>query len=56
LSVLSRIDVTIAYPFVSISFLITAALAVLFLGEPMSKPMLIGTSLIAMGIVILARG
>jgi len=56
LSVLARIDVSIAYPFVGISFLITAALAVLILGEPISTPMIIGTSLVILGIVILARG
>lgn len=56
LSVLSRIDVSLAYPFVSISFLITAVLAVLFLGEPLTRPLVIGTILIVMGIVVLARG
>jgi multidrug transporter EmrE-like cation transporter len=56
LSVLARIDVSIAYPFVGISFLITAALAVLILGEPLSTPMIIGTSLVMLGIAILARG
>jgi len=38
--------VTIAYPFVGISFLISAALAVSFLGEPLTRPMVIGTLLI----------
>ena len=56
LSVLARIDVSIAYPFVSISFLFTAALAVLFLGEPLSLTMIMGTGLIIMGVVVLARG
>ena len=56
LFVLARVNVTIAYPFVSISFLISAVLAVVFLGEPLSRPVLIGTALIAMGILVLARG
>src|ERR1700688_3241374 len=56
LSVLARIDVSIAYPFVSISFLLTAALAVLFLGEPISRPMILGTLLIVTGVGVLARG
>jgi drug/metabolite transporter (DMT)-like permease len=56
LFVLARVNVTIAYPFVSISFLITAALAVLFLGEPLSRPVLMGTALITIGILVLARG
>ena len=56
LSVLARIDVSIAYPFVSISFIIAAALAVLVLGEPISRPMIMGTSLIVLGVAILASG
>jgi multidrug transporter EmrE-like cation transporter len=56
LSVLARIDVSIAYPFVGVSFLITAALAVLFLGEQITTPKIVGTSLIMAGIAILARG
>ncbi len=56
LSVLARIQVSIAYPFVSISFLFTSVLAVLYLGEPLTRPMIIGTALIMTGIVILARG
>ena len=46
LSVLSRVQVSLAYPFVSISFLITTALAVAFMGEPLTRPMVIGTLLI----------
>jgi uncharacterized membrane protein len=56
LSVLARADVSVAYPFVSISFLITAVLAVLVLGEPISRSMVIGTLLIMSGIFVLARG
>jgi uncharacterized membrane protein len=56
LSVLARIDVSIAYPFVSISFIIAAVLAVMVLGEPVTRPMLIGTSLIVLGVAVLARG
>jgi drug/metabolite transporter (DMT)-like permease len=56
LSVLARIDVSLAYPFISMGFVITAALAVFFLGEPVSRGMVFGTLLICAGIMILARG
>jgi multidrug transporter EmrE-like cation transporter len=56
LSVLSRIAVSTAYPFVSIGFLFTAALGIFVLGEPLTRPMVIGTLLIMAGIVVLARG
>lgn len=55
LSVLARINVSLAYPFVGIGFVMTAVFAVLILGESVSKPTIIGTSLIAMGIIVLAR-
>jgi multidrug transporter EmrE-like cation transporter len=56
LLVLARVNVSIAYPLVSIGFILTAAFAVLILGEPVSKAMMIGTVLITIGVVILARG
>ena len=55
LSVLSRIAVSVAYPFVSIGFLFTAALAVFILGEPLTRPVAIGTLLIMAGMVLFAR-
>jgi len=54
LFVLARVNVSLAYPFVGISFLITAAFAVLVLGESVSKPIIVGTSLIVIGIAVLA--
>ena len=55
LLVLSRIEVSLAYPFVGLGFLVTMVLAWLFLGETVSVPRIAGTLLIAAGIVVLAR-
>lgn len=56
LFVLARVDVSLAYPFVSFGFIVTAAFAAFILGEPITRAMIIGTSLIIAGIVVLSRG
>lgn len=56
LSVLAKVDVSLAYPFVGLGFLITAGFAALFLGETITLPRLIGTGMIAAGIVLVAHG
>ena len=55
LFVLARVDVSIAYPFVGMGFLVTMLLAWLIHGEPFTLAKLLGTSLIAAGVVVLAR-
>ena len=55
LSVLSRIDVSQAYPFVGMGFVITLFFAWLFLGENISSLRLLGSSLILIGIVFVAK-
>lgn len=56
LSVLARVNVSLAYPFIGLGLLITLAFAVLMLGEPLSWPIIAGTSLIVAGIVVLTTG
>lgn len=56
LFVLARVDVSLAYPFVSLGFIATAAFAAFILGEPITRAMILGTSLIIAGIVVLSRG
>ncbi|WP_340109403.1 SMR family transporter [Pikeienuella sp. HZG-20] len=55
LTVLSRIDVSQAYPFVGMGFVLTLLFAWLFLGEHISASRLFGASLILAGIVFVAR-
>jgi multidrug transporter EmrE-like cation transporter len=52
--VLSRLDVSVAYPLVSLGFVITVTLGVLWLGEPFSWLRLAGCTLIAVGVGLLA--
>ncbi|WP_407530139.1 EamA family transporter [Methylobacterium oryzisoli] len=55
LSVLSRADLSLAYPFVSLGFILTMAAGVLFLGESPSLTRIIGTMIIAFGCILVAR-
>ena len=53
--VLSRVDLSVAYPFVGVSFLITMAFGAYFLNESVTLPRITGTLLIAAGCVLVAR-
>jgi drug/metabolite transporter (DMT)-like permease len=55
LLVLARVDVSMAYPFVSLGFLMTAGLAALLLGESISAKRLLGILLVAIGVYTVAR-
>jgi drug/metabolite transporter (DMT)-like permease len=56
LGVLARVDVSQAYPFVGLGFILTMLFAVAFLGEPLSFTRIAGTLLIVAGVVFVARG
>ncbi len=53
--VLSKADVSLAYPFLGLGFVFVAIISYLFMSEPLSAQKLIGILTIAIGIVILAR-
>jgi drug/metabolite transporter (DMT)-like permease len=53
--VLARLDVSLAYPLVSLGFVITFALGVWWLGEPFSWLRVAGCTLIVLGVGLLAR-
>lgn len=55
LGVLSRIDVSQAYPFVGLGFLLTMVLGVSLLGESLSIQRSIGTLLVLAGVLLVAR-
>ena len=55
LFVLARTDVSMAYPFVGLGFLLTMAFGALFLGEPMSLARIGGTILVASGVYLVAQ-
>lgn len=53
--VLSKVDLSFAYPFVGLGFVLTMAISALFLGEQVSAARLLGTVIIAVGAVLVAR-
>jgi multidrug transporter EmrE-like cation transporter len=55
LVVLSRTDVSLAYPFVSLGFVITMVLGALLYGEVLTVGRVVGTLLIVTGVIVLAR-
>jgi multidrug transporter EmrE-like cation transporter len=56
LLVLARVDVSLAYPFVGLGFIVTMLLAWLIHGEVLTLAKVTGTILIAFGVIVLARG
>jgi drug/metabolite transporter (DMT)-like permease len=53
--VLSKTDVSVAYPFVGIGFVLTAVMGALFLHENVSPLRIAGTVLVIFGCVLIAR-
>ncbi len=54
--VLTKVDVSQAYPFVGLGFVVTMILGHQVLGESISSLRLIGTLLVVAGVVCLAKG
>ncbi len=53
--VLAKVDLSVAYPFVGVSFLITMAFGAFLLDENVTLPRMIGTLLIASGCVLVGK-
>lgn len=51
--VLSKVHVSLAYPFLSIGYVMTAVLAYFIFGEPLTVQKCIGIAIICLGVVIL---
>ena len=56
LLVLARVDVSFAYPFVGLGFVVTMLLAFFINGEVLSTTKIVGTLFIAIGVAIMAQG
>ncbi|QHQ35618.1 EamA family transporter [Algicella marina] len=52
---LRNLDVSLAYPFVSMAFIMVIFSGVFFLGEALTMPKMIGTALIVAGLITLGR-
>lgn len=55
LFVLAKLDVSIAYPFVGIGFIITMLLAYFINGEPLTTMKVVGTIMITTGILLISK-
>ena len=55
LLVLTKADVSFAYPFMGAAFVLTMFLAYVFLGEPVSTGRLLGTLVVVFGLIIVAK-
>lgn len=55
LFVLAKVDVSIAYPFVGIGFIITMLLAYVINGEPLTLMKVAGTIMITAGILLISK-
>jgi drug/metabolite transporter (DMT)-like permease len=53
--VLSKVDLSVAYPFVGVSFLITMAFGALLLDESVTPLRIVGTILIAGGCILVGK-
>lgn len=56
LLVLSKVEVSFAYPFVAIGFVMTALLGRMVFHDSFSAAKILGTLLIMAGVIVLARG
>lgn len=53
--VLSKLDLSMAYPFVGLGFLMTTGFGAIFLGENVTPMRILGTILVAGGCILVAR-
>lgn len=53
---MTRLDLSRAYPFVSLAFALVVVLSAVFFDEPLSAPKLIGVALIMIGVAVGAQG
>jgi multidrug transporter EmrE-like cation transporter len=53
---LSRVDVMIAYPMLSIGYVVNALIAWQLFGEPLTATRMVGIGIIILGVVVISRG
>lgn len=56
MAAMTRFDLNYAYPFMSLAFIIVMIFSILFLGESVTTPRVVGTLLVMAGLVVAARG
>lgn len=53
---MSRLELSRAYPFMALNFLLVGALAVPMFGEPLTRGKIAGIGLVIVGLIVLSRG
>ena len=53
---MTRFEISYAYPFVSLNYVIILAASILLFNESLSPPKIIGTILVIVGIVVISKG
>ena len=56
MAAMTKLDLSYAYPFTSLSFILVAVFSWLFFQEPITAPKIIGILLVISGIIITAKG
>lgn len=56
LAALSKFELSFAYPFMSLNFVVVTALSIFFFGEHMNLSKFLGLALICIGVLIVGRG
>ncbi|MBI4921072.1 MAG: EamA family transporter [Devosia nanyangense] len=56
MAAMTKFELTHAYPFMSLNFVVVLLLSVWLLGEPLTIPKVLGVALIVAGTVVVARG
>jgi multidrug transporter EmrE-like cation transporter len=52
---MTRLDLSAAYPFMSLAFVLVLALSILFFHEPLSATRIVGVFLIVLGLICVSR-
>ena len=53
---MTKLPLSLAYPFTSMAFLLVMIFGVAFLSEALTLPKVLGTALIVVGLIVLSRG
>lgn len=56
IAAMSKFELSEAYPYMSLNFVVVLVLSVWFLNEPLTAAKLIGVAMIAAGTIVIARG
>ena len=56
MAAMTRFDLNYAYPFMSLAFVVVMAISIVFLNEMFSPQKALGTLLVVLGLIVVARG